>query len=226
MKQVADQAIVLGRIDFGERDRILTLLTCQYGKISVLAKSVRTQKSRLAGGVELLSTSNVTFIEGKSDLKTLTGARLIKHYGSITKEMARMQLAFDTLKIIGKLCEEGSGSEYYPLLETFLATLDDETYDPRLVEVWIGVKLLSHGGAFADIKPEFAKDTKDPAFEFDYDSSQFVFRPDGAYSLNDLKLLRLSLSQPRPLKLKEPSGSEDRLVRLIKLLLKSNLTEV
>ena len=51
-------AIVLRRTNYGESDRILSLLTPE-GKIAVLARGVRKEKSRLAGGIELFSTDDV-----------------------------------------------------------------------------------------------------------------------------------------------------------------------
>ena len=53
------QAIILRRTNYGESDRILTLLTPE-GKFSVLARGARKEKSRLAGGIELFSVSDVT----------------------------------------------------------------------------------------------------------------------------------------------------------------------
>ena len=44
------QAIVLRRTNYGEADRILQLLTPE-GKKSVMAKGVRKEKSKLAGGI-------------------------------------------------------------------------------------------------------------------------------------------------------------------------------
>lgn len=222
MRQVVDQAIVLSRVDYAERDRILTMLARESGKISVLAKSVRAQKSRLAGGTELLSTSDITFIDGKSDLKPLTGARLHTHFGSITSDMQRMQQAFDALKLINKLSEIGGGQEYFDVLVRVLETLNDSTYDPRLIDIWFGVQLLSRAGTMPNIKP----DTDARSFMYDHSKQEFTADPAGVYSLNDLKLIKLSATQSKPLKLQAPSGSEDQLQALIKLLLKSNLTEV
>ena len=46
------QAIVLRRTNFGEADRILTLLT-PLGQRGAMARGVRREKSKLAGGIEL-----------------------------------------------------------------------------------------------------------------------------------------------------------------------------
>ena len=69
MNNSTTQAIILKRINFGEADRILTAITPEYGKISILAKGVRRSKSKLAGGLELFSVTDIGFINGKSNLK-------------------------------------------------------------------------------------------------------------------------------------------------------------
>ena len=47
MNTVVDQAIVLKRLEYGEADRILTVLTKNNGKLSVIAKGARRPKSKL-----------------------------------------------------------------------------------------------------------------------------------------------------------------------------------
>ena len=71
MKQRKTSAIILRRTNFGEADRILSLLTPE-GKISAIARGVRKQKSKLAGGVEIFALNEVVLIEGKSDIQTIS----------------------------------------------------------------------------------------------------------------------------------------------------------
>ncbi|MCA9348456.1 DNA repair protein RecO, partial [Candidatus Saccharibacteria bacterium] len=59
------RAIILRRINYGEADRILTMLTSDFGKIRLIAKGVRKQKSRMAGGLELFGVSEINFIKGR-----------------------------------------------------------------------------------------------------------------------------------------------------------------
>ena len=67
MKAHRTRAIVLRRTNYGEADRILQLLTPD-GKKSVMARGVRREKSRLAGGIELFAVSDVVIGEGKGEL--------------------------------------------------------------------------------------------------------------------------------------------------------------
>ena len=43
------KCIILRRTNYGEADRILTVLTPEHGQLSVMARGVRKEKSRLAG---------------------------------------------------------------------------------------------------------------------------------------------------------------------------------
>jgi DNA repair protein RecO (recombination protein O) len=224
IKNHKDRAIVLSRIDYGERDRILTLLAKEKGKVSVLAKGVRAQKSRLAGGIELLSESEISFIEGKSEIKTLTSARLIVHFANLSADLRRMQQAFEFIKIVNSVTEGLTGQEYYHTLLGGLKALNDETYDPDVVDIWFNLNILKISGSAPNLIID--KVTDAVHFEFDHDHQQFKEHDGGTFSKNDLKLLRLSISHPSPPRLSEPLGSEERLRGLTRTLLKFHVTEV
>jgi DNA repair protein RecO len=224
MKQHKDHAIVLSRVDYGERDRILTLLCEEQGKVSVLAKGVRSEKSRLAGGIELLCESEVSFIDTRSSLKTLTGARLSVHFSGLSKEIRRMQQAFSYIKVLNGITEDGTGQEYYTTLLTAFMSLNDEAYDPRLVDIWFNLQILQLSGSAPNLRMETGEEAE--MFEFNFDGQQFLSRESGAFNRNDLKLLRLCSTQAKPPKIQNQLGSEDRLQTLTRTLLKSNVTEV
>ncbi|MGC8781903.1 MAG: DNA repair protein RecO, partial [Anaerolineae bacterium] len=59
-------AIVLKRRDQGEADRLLTVLTRDRGKLSLLAKGVRRQASRKAGHIEPFTLVDLLVVKGRS----------------------------------------------------------------------------------------------------------------------------------------------------------------
>ncbi|MEJ0073760.1 MAG: DNA repair protein RecO [Candidatus Saccharibacteria bacterium] len=87
--QQVTTGIVLTRVDYGEADRIITLITPDQGKLRLMAKGVRRIKSKLAGGIELFSVSNITFIRGRGDIGTLVSSRVLTHYGRIVSDLDR-----------------------------------------------------------------------------------------------------------------------------------------
>lgn len=58
--------MVLRKVDYGEADRIYTLLTREHGKVGAIAKGVRRSTSRLAGALEMFSQVDVQLARGRS----------------------------------------------------------------------------------------------------------------------------------------------------------------
>ena len=75
MRTFRTKAIVLRRTNYGEADRIVQFLTPD-GRRSVMARGVRKEKSKLAGGIELFAISDVVIGEGKGELGVVTSAKL------------------------------------------------------------------------------------------------------------------------------------------------------
>src|SRR5205814_1274862 len=103
------QGVVLSRTDFGEADRIIHFLTPDHGKVTGIAKGVRKSKSKLAGGIELFSISELTFIVGKSEIYTIISARLINHFDNIVKDLNRTNIGYDFLRMVNKATEDNTG---------------------------------------------------------------------------------------------------------------------
>ena len=115
MKTIRTRAIVLRRTNYSEADRILQLLTPE-GRRSVMAKGVRREKSKLAGGIELFAISDVVIGEGKGDLGILTSSQLVIFYRHILEDYDRLQFGYRAIKFIGKASEAVDEPEWFDLL--------------------------------------------------------------------------------------------------------------
>ncbi|GAG25768.1 unnamed protein product, partial [marine sediment metagenome] len=60
------EGIILKYIDLGETSRLLTIYTKDFGKILAQAKGVKKSSSRLAGHLEPLTYSKLTFAKGRN----------------------------------------------------------------------------------------------------------------------------------------------------------------
>jgi DNA repair protein RecO (recombination protein O) len=129
------QAIVLRRTNYGEADRIVQLLTPD-GKRSVMARGVRREKSRLAGGIELFAVCDIVIGKGKGDLGVLTSARLVQFYRHILEDYDRMQFAYEVLKEVAKTSETVDEPEWYDITVGVLAALDTKTIPLALIKTW------------------------------------------------------------------------------------------
>lgn len=210
MKQIVTKGIVLARTNFGEADRIITILTPDHGKLRLMAKGVRRPKSRVAGGVELFSTSDITYIRGRSEIGTLVSARLDAHYRHIVESIDRTMLAYELIKQINKATEDETEEVYFTLLSQCLKNLDDTSIPVQLIRVWFGARLLALGG----FTPELYRDSTgtkllaDERYEFDYDTTTFLQREGGRFNASKIKLLRLLVSGTQPQVLQKIDGVE------------------
>lgn len=129
MRSFKTEGIIIKRKNYGEADRILTVLTKNKGKISVLAKGVRKISSRRASHIELLNLSVINCHEGRMPI--LTEVETISHYSSLKSDLTRAGYAFYVCELVdGLLAEHQENRAAFHLLQGVLYDLETEN-DPR-----------------------------------------------------------------------------------------------
>jgi DNA repair protein RecO (recombination protein O) len=208
-QQQVTAGIILARTDYGEADRIITLLTPNVGKLRLMAKGVRRVKSKLAGGVELFSVTNVTYIKGRGDIGTLISARLVNHYGKIVKNIDRTMLGYELIKQLNKATEDEPEADYFYVLEQAFVALDDPDVSIELIQLWFSAQLLRLSGHTPNLltEPDGSKLVAEKTYEFSFDDSAFFARPGAPYSSDVIKLLRLVFHGNTPAVLAKVQGS-------------------
>lgn len=192
-KNIRTDAIVLRRTNYGEADRILSVITPEHGQLSVMARGVRKEKSRLAGGIELFAVCDIVLYDGRGEIATLTGAKMKKFYNRIMTDYNRMQVAYDAIKQISSASKMISGSEFYELLRGCLEALDDVTINLRIIETWFYLRLASLLGNELNVLTDNngMKLVEDARYNFDINDQVFVFSENGQYGSAHIKLLRV-----------------------------------
>lgn len=192
MKQNKTEIIILKRLNFSEADRIITAISSDHGKLSLFAKGVRRSKSKLAGGLELFSVSEVSFIDGRSELKTIVSSRLKAHFSRITNNMDATMLAYEFVKLTDKATENSCEPEYFDLLSTSLNYLNGDNLEIELIKPWFAVKLLELSGQGINTAEtaDGAKLKEGCNYMFNFEDMVFVENESGAYNSNHIKFLR------------------------------------
>lgn len=223
MQQLKTKAIVLSRTNYGETDRIITVITPDSGKLSLMARGVRALRSKLAGGIELFSVNDISYIRGRSDLATLISARVERHFGQILTDIERVQFGYDLLKMINQVTEDEPEVAYFELVDATLSALNDLTIPLSVNRLWFSCHLLELSGHM----PNLSSDKQGHAlaensqFNFDLSSMSFSEQSGGQYSPEQIKLLRLmfSVNNPKPLtRVVEVDALSQQLIGLINLL--------
>ncbi len=112
--------IVLRRINFGETDRIVTLLTRERGKISAIAKGARKPISRLAGPTELMTCSRMQLATGRN-LDIITQVDVKESFPRISSNLRKIAHATYLMELVDRMTEEHE--QNVDLFETLLSSL-------------------------------------------------------------------------------------------------------
>lgn len=121
MERFCCTALLLSRIDFGESDRILTLLTEEKGKLSAFARGARKSRRRFMGVLEPFSLVQVTLRESRGTMHRLDEASLIDGFDTLRHDLGAMSRAAYACELTRELCRENAAScEFFSLLRAFL----------------------------------------------------------------------------------------------------------
>jgi DNA repair protein RecO (recombination protein O) len=119
-------AIVLRAINYGESDRVVTLLGRATGRVSALARGARKSQKRFGGGLGLCSIGDAALRERHgAELLTLESFDVRQSYASLATDVARMAHAAYAAELVSKLCAPRQPEvEVYDWLNGFLGALD------------------------------------------------------------------------------------------------------
>ena len=197
MKTSRTRAIVLRRTNYGEADRILWLLTPD-GRRNVMARGVRREKSKLAGGMELFSICDVVIGDGKGELGVLTSSRLVQFYRHIIEDYDRLQFGYEAIRLVSKASETIDEPEWYDLLAELLMALDSTTIALELTQTWFYLRYATLLGHQLNLSIDVNGDRLDAEQTYRYDASEqgLLPWPNGSLTAEHIKLLRLVASRP------------------------------
>ncbi len=197
MNQFRTKAILLRRTNYGEADKIINVLTPDHGKVSVMAKGVRRGKSKLAGGLELFAVCDVTLLKGRGEIYTLTSARIDTFYKDMLHDYDRMQLGYTCIKDVAKASETAQEPEFYELLHQSFMFLNNVSIDIRLTEAWFRLQLAILLGTALNVSHDAVNQRLLADKVYDYDIRDMVFyqRPNGSFTPDHIKVLRLLIAK-------------------------------
>lgn len=125
MERFVAQGIVLGTVDYGEADRVVTLFTQERGKLSAFAAGARKSKRRFAGALEPLNLLTVDLVERHGATLRLDQARIDRPFLPIRSDLARIARALYALELVRELVRDHEPHEaLFSLLLGYLGLLE------------------------------------------------------------------------------------------------------
>ncbi|HEX2875787.1 MAG TPA: DNA repair protein RecO [Polyangiaceae bacterium] len=148
--RITTEALLLRRVEYGEADLVLTLLTQKLGKVSALARSARKSMKRFGGSIEPMHTLMLDLDERPgAELFTLVEAKLLVPRPKILSSLAAMEAAGKALSWARRAAPPRTPEEApYAVLSTLLDRLAQEptAESSALALAEAGLRLLSAFG--------------------------------------------------------------------------------
>jgi DNA repair protein RecO (recombination protein O) len=144
-REYKTEAIVIKKTKLGEADTILTFFTPHLGKIQGFARSLRKPKSKMAGHLELLTHSMVSFARGRN-LDTITSAQTINAFLPLKSDLWLTSCGLYVAELINQFTAEHQ--ENIGLFQLMLETLERLCQDDNkeLVLRYFELHLLESAG--------------------------------------------------------------------------------
>lgn len=126
--RIVTDALLLRRVEYGEADLVVTLLTEKLGKVSALARGARKSNKRFSGSLEPMHTLTVELDERPgAELFTLVSARLAVPRTKLLESLPALEAAGKALSWARRAVPPRSPEpEPYAVLSTLLDRLADE----------------------------------------------------------------------------------------------------
>ena len=145
MSVFSTPAILLRRLDYGDFDLILTFLSLERGKISLIAKAAKKSTKRFAGVLELFSLVEAVASKGKRrGLPVLQEATLISPFSTIRSDIRKTAYASYWCELLNNWVEENQKqAPLYYLLKHALSQLDSGAPAAAEISIFFQMRLLN-----------------------------------------------------------------------------------
>ena len=129
-------AVVVGRHDYGEADRIVRLLSPTHGKVAALARRARRGGRRYDGALEVGNRVQATLRRGRGELWHLVQMKLLDGRLHVRSDLVNLALLAYACELSGELSHPDHAERLFGLLRMALVVLGAVTAPPRRPSGW------------------------------------------------------------------------------------------
>ena len=183
--------IILKGASFKENDRLVTVLTPEYGLIRALAPGAKKHKSQLRGRTQLFVVNELLFIKGRS-LDKIIGADTLYTYPGLSRDLGKLATAQYLAELsLALAVDEQPQPELYELLNEHLGRVEafkvGESVYPYLASA------VFHLLAIAGLTPQVfdcCATQKSVSFDLDSAGIGFSFEAGGIIDLDAVSAIQ------------------------------------
>lgn len=156
MADFGTDAILLRKIEYGDHDYIISFLTQDHGRITVIAKNAKQSVRRFTGALDLFSFNHIQCKRPKKKKDALTilfQADLENGFGNIRSNVFSTAYAsFWSELVYFWLEEEKPVAGVYELLLFCLKALDEASIDMQVLNLFFQIRFISISGFTPNIE--------------------------------------------------------------------------
>jgi len=157
------EGVILGHYDIGEADKVINIFTKDFGRISVNARGVRLQKSKLKGHINTGSHVRLAFVEGSEFLRLTDIEEIFNFFHEDLNE--NIKTASYAISLINRMIQGSEKDEkVWDLFYGFLSFLRKNKnqlfyadYGNIALEKVFGARLLYYLGYVGDVDGDIEK---------------------------------------------------------------------
>lgn len=147
--QYQTEAIVVALRDFGEADKVVTLFSREYGKVTAFAYGARRPRSRLAGSMQLFTHVEATLAGGKN-YDTVKQCDILHPFRPIQEDLNRLAYGLFMAELLSEFCPERQPEpRIFDLFLDVLKILVER--NPRVVSLAFAWQLLKASGFLPEV---------------------------------------------------------------------------
>ncbi|MBD8028315.1 DNA repair protein RecO [Ureibacillus sp. Re31] len=139
------EGIVLKSRSYGESNKIVTIMTREAGKMTVMARGAKKPTSRLAGVTQTFM-HGLYVVQRSSGMGTLQQGEHLASMRHIQTDIVATAYASYIVELLDRIVEEGSPEPFaFEVLQQALHAIEEE-YDPEAIALFVDWKLLPYTG--------------------------------------------------------------------------------
>jgi len=125
------KALVFKKTDINESDRVFSAFTEEFGRLDINAKAIRKIASKLKGGIDIFSLSEIEFIQGKNR-KTLTDTVVAERFSEVKQNIEKLQTANNIAGLLDDFIKgEEKDINIFDLIKDVFYKLNDEKLNSK-----------------------------------------------------------------------------------------------
>lgn len=151
-KKLKTNGLIIKQQNIGEQDRLVTILTRDFGIIRAFVRQGKNIKSKNCAPTGLLCYSELKLYKGRQDYYTVETATLIDMFSGLKKELTRLSLAEYFCEIAATVAPvEQEAEEHLRLMLNALFLLSKGDVPELLIKSAVEMRLASISGYMPDL---------------------------------------------------------------------------